>query len=405
MKKTIAFLLAAVLCLGLAVPALAAEDSAVTPGGSRVHTWAKDEITRAETGELVPAPLAGKDLTGPITRAQFASVVVRLYEAMLGKAAQAGNVPFTDIGGPDGIYYADICKAYSLELVNGTTSTTFEPDGFLTREAAATMLARVYGKLVGPIPAGSLNFADRGEVSDWARDSVAFMAGKGIVKGVDSSHFAPKAEVTAEQAIILSLRMKTGTGTDTGTSGEQGSIVGTWEMSMELADQFNQQFAAVGMGSYVKLDSFALVVRYTFDNNGTYSCTVDEAALNKSVEDLKAVMKTGLTRYAEDMIAAEGLAGVTVDDVFAAAGTTLDEMMQEMFPEEQVKELAKSMGSQGRYKSQSGKLWLSAGLDYLPDENMYHHYTIQGDVLTIVDIVGGDGSGAAMYPMVLKRVG
>lgn len=402
MKKTIAFLLAAVLCLGLAVPALAAEDSAVTPGGSRVHTWAKDEISRAEAGELVPAPLAGKDLTGPITRAQFASVAVRLYEAMLGKAAQAGNVPFADIGGPDGIYYADICKAYSLELVNGTTSTTFEPDGFLTREAAATMLARVYGKLVGPIPAGSLSFADSGEVSDWARDSVAFMAGKGIVKGVDSSHFAPKAEVTAEQAIILSLRMKTGAGTDTGASGEQGSIVGVWEYKMEMADVLNQQFAANDMGDYIKVDSFVMTARYTFNSDGTYSCAVDEAALKKNIEDLKAVMKAGMIAYVEDMIAVQGLVGVTPEDVFAMMGMDVDQMLDEAFSEA---ELVAQFDSQGNYKTEDGKLWISVGLNYLPDENMYSHYTIQGDTLTILDAVGGDGSNAGMYPMVLKRAG
>lgn len=410
-KKLLVLLLAAVLCLGLAVPALAAEDITVTPGGSRVHTWAKDEITRAETEKLVPAPLAGKDLTGPITRAQFASVAVRLYEAMQGKEAQAGsNVPFTDIGGPEGTYYTDICKAFSLEIINGATPTTFDPDSTLTREQAATMLGRVYGKLVAPIPAGMPTFADSGEISDYARDSVAFMSGKGIVKGVDSSHFAPQDDVTAEQAVILALRMKasTGTGTDpvTPTPGEQDSIVGAWEYTRDIADTVNQPFAAQGLGDYIKLDSAVLVVRYTFNSNGTYSCTVDEASLNKIAEDMKKASKAGMIAYVKDMIAAQGLEGVmTPEDVFAAMGTDVDKMVDEIFSKADIVGTVKKNDIQGNYKTGDGKLWLSAGLNYLPDENMYHHYTIQGDTLTILDLVGGDGSDTVVYPMVFKRAG
>lgn len=187
--------------------------------------------------------------------------------------------------------------------------------------------------------------------------------------------------------------------------GGDDALVGTWEMSMEMTDQMNQQFAAAGLGDYVKLDSFAMVVRFTFKDDGTYSCAADEDSLVKTLDALKTTIRDGLIAYAEDMIAAEGLEDVTVDDVFAAAGTTLDEMMEQMFMEDEIKAAAAEQTAEGKYKTKDGKLYLSDALDHVPDETMYQTYTIEGDTLTIEESVGGDGSDAGAYPLTLKKVG
>ena len=61
-------------------------------------------------------------------------------------------------------------------------------------------------------------FADDEEISEYAKDSVYFMSGIGIIKGVDDTHFAPKGNVTMqdaidygmatrEQAVILAYRI------------------------------------------------------------------------------------------------------------------------------------------------------------------------------------------------------
>ena len=58
-------------------------------------------------------------------------------------------------------------------------------------------------------------FADDGEISSWARDSVYFMAANKIVNGMGDNRFAPKLVssgeetlnfATREQALLMSVR-------------------------------------------------------------------------------------------------------------------------------------------------------------------------------------------------------
>ena len=55
--------------------------------------------------------------------------------------------------------------------------------------------------------APSLSFSDAEEISDWAADSVAFLAGKGILTGVGDNQFAPGRANQRQEAIVIALRM------------------------------------------------------------------------------------------------------------------------------------------------------------------------------------------------------
>ncbi len=193
---------------GLSAPAFTDAGSAApsvptTKGGSAVSAWALERVNAAEEAGLVPDVLAGRSLTGTITRAQFAAVAVRLYEVMGGEdAAAAGEDPFSDTDDPA------VLTAYHLGLVKGMGDGRFAPADPVTREQAAQMLAAVYTKLGGTIPAaGATTFADDGAVSGWARDAVAFMSAQKIVNGVGGGRFDPKGSATCEQAVIIALGM------------------------------------------------------------------------------------------------------------------------------------------------------------------------------------------------------
>ena len=187
--------------------------------------WAKDELARADELGLIPETLEGADLTSDITRAEFAAVAVKVYEALAnGEAIPAVINPFTDTSD------IEILKAYNIGAVNGTSVTTYSPNDLLNREQAATMLTRVFKKV--SIPGWTLAtdsqfalayekptaFADDADISDWAKDSVYFMAANGIINGVGNNKFAPKnvtsadeangyANATREQALIIAVRM------------------------------------------------------------------------------------------------------------------------------------------------------------------------------------------------------
>ena len=198
-----------------------------SPKWSVASSWATGELYKAQEHGLIPDCLAGADMTQPITRAEFAAVSVKVYEALTGETAIAASEnPFTDTTD------AEVLKAYNTGITAGTgDGTTFSPDAILNREQAATMLTRVYKKtafdgwtlstdgsfaLTYDKPAA---FADDANISDWAKDSVYFMAANGIIKGVgDGTKFAPKntttaeesigyANATREQALLIAVRM------------------------------------------------------------------------------------------------------------------------------------------------------------------------------------------------------
>lgn len=187
--------------------------------------WAEGEVQKAYEYGLIPDCLMDSDLTQDITRAEFAAVVVKVYEALSGETAFPITVnPFTDTAD------SEVLKAYNIGAVNGTSATTYDPNALLNREQMATMLTRVFKKvtLAGwTLPTDSqftltyekpAAFADDADISDWAKDSVYFMAANKIVGGVGDNRFAPKnvtteeealgyANATREQALVIAARM------------------------------------------------------------------------------------------------------------------------------------------------------------------------------------------------------
>ena len=207
---------------GADIDAVAGLNAKVPASGSE---WANEELEKADAMGLIPDCLDGTDLTQDITRAEFAAVAVKVYEALSGTPAiPIVNNPFTDTSD------VEVLKAYNIGAVNGTSATTYDPDALLNREQAATMLTRVFKKvtLAGwtlqtdsqftlPYTKPAV-FADDKDISDWAKDSVYFMAANGIINGMGDNKFAPKnvtteeqatgyTNATREQALLIAVRM------------------------------------------------------------------------------------------------------------------------------------------------------------------------------------------------------
>jgi len=169
--------------------------------------WAKPELEQAAQLGLIPDSLQNADLTKPITRAEFAAVAVKTYEALSGTTAlPAVTNPFTDTAD------VEVLKAYNANLMVGTSSTEFSPDRLLNREEAATALTRVFKRATMPgwtlatdaaftlLYDKPAPFADDASIATWAKDSVYFMFANGIINGMGNNIFAPKATTDAEKA-------------------------------------------------------------------------------------------------------------------------------------------------------------------------------------------------------------
>jgi hypothetical protein len=94
-------------------------------------------------------------------------------------------------------------------VVNGTDAerNLFSPDAMLTREQAATMLARLANAIGKPLDSHTATFVDFYEIAGFARDAVGQMQRSGIMGGVGENRFSPKGDYTREQSIVTMLRL------------------------------------------------------------------------------------------------------------------------------------------------------------------------------------------------------
>ena len=163
-----------------------------------VSDWAKEQVRAAVALNLVPAALLS-DFTEPITRAEFASLAVNLYEKRMGEIR--GGLSFIDT---DDAY---VEKAAYIGIVSGVGGGNFKPNGTLTREQAAVMLRRLAEVLGRPLPGGDLDFVDTGYISSWALDGVKATVSAGIMSGVGDGQFAPQEQYTREQSIFTIMQL------------------------------------------------------------------------------------------------------------------------------------------------------------------------------------------------------
>ncbi|MDY3927980.1 MAG: S-layer homology domain-containing protein [Clostridia bacterium] len=193
---------------------------AFSTNAQNISDWAEKDVTAAIEAGIVPDEIKDADMTKKITRGEFAAVSLRAYENISkSKAEMPAENPFSDTDN------ADILKAYNTGIIKGISESKFAPEEFLNREQAATMLARIYEKVMtGKISDtfsyeyGEKLFDDDDAISDWAKPAVYFMSDNKIINGIGDNLFAPKnitdeqaesgyANTTIEQAVVLALRL------------------------------------------------------------------------------------------------------------------------------------------------------------------------------------------------------
>jgi uncharacterized repeat protein (TIGR02543 family) len=136
-----------------------------------------------------------------VTRAEFAAIIVRA----LGLPSD-GTENFTDVA--DTAWCAGaIGAAYEYGIVNGRTSTIFDPNACITRQEAMAMIQRAAEVAEFTGTTGSLAaFSDADSVGAWAKDAVAFNVGSGLIVGADGK-LNVNAPITRAQTAVIVLRL------------------------------------------------------------------------------------------------------------------------------------------------------------------------------------------------------
>lgn len=123
-------------------------------------------------------------------------------------------LPFTDVTEGDW-FYESVAYVYTNGLMNGTSDTTFSPNGTTTRGMIVTILYRQAG---GPEAAAWSPFQDV-DPNQYYAAPIAWAAWNGIVNGKTATSFGPNDPITREQMAAILYRYAKDQGMDVSQRG------------------------------------------------------------------------------------------------------------------------------------------------------------------------------------------
>ena len=139
----------------------------------------------------------------------LADEVKGLAETTAGQTQTAGTTaakpenPFADV--KSGSWYeAAVLYARANGFFDGTSATTFEPDGPMTRAMFVTVLGRMAGVKAADY-AGATDFTDVAE-GTWYAPFVKWAARYGITTGTGNGKFSPDGRITREEMAVFFVR-------------------------------------------------------------------------------------------------------------------------------------------------------------------------------------------------------
>lgn len=174
--------------------------------------WAIEPVEQAARNSLLPYEIT-KKYNQYVSREDFCKLIGRVLTVHSGYAgldsfvrerngAYLKNV-FSDCEGKD----ESIDMLYSLKIINGKSETTFDPEGALTREEAATVITKTAELFTHISAQNTLSYSDNRSISDWAYYYVRWVTQSGLMTGSDQNKFDPKSYYTVEQAITTVNRL------------------------------------------------------------------------------------------------------------------------------------------------------------------------------------------------------
>lgn len=201
MKKLISVILASVMLTGTAAGAIEIQDSWIN-----LSAWAYNDVSNFTNEGLLPECFNGiNDYRANITREQLAELIFQVfYSEFSSELDEYKNIhAFLDCSNPVITYLQE------HHVLQGTTDKDlniwFHPDEEITREDAATVIKRACGYAIPEHI--TQKFDDDAQITEYSKGAVYALSYAGIIKGIDSSNFAPKAHMSIEQAIVILMRL------------------------------------------------------------------------------------------------------------------------------------------------------------------------------------------------------
>ena len=163
--------------------------------------WFAQEVWRAEDLGLVH----GSSLTlfDPFSRATRAQTVQILFNMERPEGVSARPV-FGDVRA-NAWFAQAVTWAYDNGIARGVTGNEFRPEDYISRQDIVVLLYRYYG---GPQVDSAVleKYTDRGQISGYASDAMAWAVENGVIKGTSETRLSPADTATRAELTALLLR-------------------------------------------------------------------------------------------------------------------------------------------------------------------------------------------------------
>ena len=135
----------------------------------------------------------------PIKRNEF----VKIFNKVFGLTNKSG-IEFDDT--KDNWAKDEIDIAVTNGVAQGVGENKFEPEQYITREAATKMLAN-YMKIEDENHDKIKKFSDYNQISNWAKDAFEGNIEKGYIQGTDEGKLEPKSNITRSEVVTIFNRV------------------------------------------------------------------------------------------------------------------------------------------------------------------------------------------------------
>lgn len=215
-----------------------------------------------------------------------------------------------------------------------------------------------------------------------------------------------KKRISILLCVAMLLTLLAGCGED--------DLTGTWEATINVSETIGAGIMdemAKSMPEakdYIDLGELTLVVRTTFNEDGTFVSAVTEESFSAMMDVAADKACEGFTAYIEKLIGDFNL-NLDVNKVIGLnEGETLADRFKAQFKTEDFKKIIEENSQNGVYKAKDGKLFTADVVENISEEK-YEVYALNGDTLELTESVGMEDDVASVmikaYPMTYKKIG
>lgn len=191
--------IAVILCLIMAVGNFAfADEAKLISAETKDYEghWAQTTIQKwIDEGRASGYPDGSYKPDNNVTRAEFVKMVNGIIDF-----AGKGNASYTDVPATEW-YYDYIGIAQEIGYISGYPGGQFGPNDYITREQAASILARI--QYLDSSATGVDKFSDKSSISSWAAEAVGAASEAGFISGYNDGSFRPSKNLTRAEAVTM----------------------------------------------------------------------------------------------------------------------------------------------------------------------------------------------------------